>query len=338
MIESVSNFLKEKKRWVVTGAAGFIGSNIAEFLLNHGQEVIAIDNLSTGFEQNIELLSKVAESNKNSVFKFYKLDICEDKLPKNIFNSETHVLHQAALGSVPRSIENPIVSSNSNIMGFLNIIKLAQEQDVCSFVYASSSSVYGDIATKLKQENKLGNPLSPYALTKKINEDFAKIFKKTYGFNSIGLRYFNVFGPRQNPDGAYAAVIPKWLKKMLEHEKVEIYGDGSTSRDFCYIENVIYANIISAMSCKDIEQDVFNIAYGDNTSLNQLFGIIKEELLSRNINYTHEPIYREFRKGDVKESLANLAKSKNLIGYEGIASLKQGMKKTVEYYLNIYGT
>ena len=332
MNEILKKLLDQRKTWLITGAAGFIGSNICEFLLKNNQKVIAIDNFATGFKQNINFLENQQGIAKEN-FVFHDIAIESKDLDPKLFAEADYVLHQAALGSVPRSIVDPVSSCNANIHGFVNVMKKAVENDISAFVFASSSSVYGDIDAVTKTENELGKPLSPYALTKKINEDYSEMFSKIYGFNSVGLRYFNVFGPRQNPDGPYSAVIPKWIKKMLSNEDIEIYGDGTTSRDFCYIQNVIHANLLSAAKSNEIGVDFFNVAYGETTTLNELFQLIREELAEKGISYNKSPIYKDFRQGDVKHSLADLGKSKKILNYEGTVSLREGLKKTVEYYL-----
>jgi len=327
----LKNLLSDKKVWLVTGAAGFIGCNLAEFLLNNNQKVIAIDNFSTGNQKNINYLKQLESANNN--FNFLEIDITSHELPSEIFVDTDYVLHQAALGSVPRSIKDPISSCNSNVSGFVNMMKNSLDYEIKSFVFASSSSVYGDIPSLTKEEDKLGKPLSPYALTKKVNEEYSSMFYKTNKFKSIGLRYFNVFGPRQNPDGAYSAVIPKWIKQMINNEKITINGDGKTSRDFCFIQNVINANLLATAKISAIENDFFNVAYGETTSLNELFEILKNTLLEHGIKYSKKPEYVDFRQGDVKHSLANLAKTKSNLNYKGTISLEEGIKITAKFYV-----
>ena len=332
MKSEITTLLSKKNVWLVTGAAGFIGSNLVECLLKNNQKVIGIDNLSTGTQSNLDFLIDLA-ANKNDNFDFKKVDIMSENIPEGVFEGVDYVLHQAALGSVPRSIKDPISSCNSNVSGFVNMMKKSLDSDIKSFVFASSSSVYGDVQALVKKEDNVGEPLSPYALTKKINEQYSTMFYKTNGFKSIGLRYFNVFGPRQNPDGAYSAVIPKWIKKMINNEPIEIYGDGETSRDFCFIENVINANLLAAIKTESLNNDFFNVAYGETTTLNELFEILKDCLASQGVVYTKKPTYCSFRQGDVKHSLADLEKSKSKLGYDGEISLRDGIKSTVKYYL-----
>jgi UDP-N-acetylglucosamine 4-epimerase len=242
------------------------------------------------------------------------------------------VLHQAALGSVPRSIKDPISTNHSNIDGFLNMILAAKDSKVNSFVYAASSSTYGDLKTLPKVENKIGNPLSPYAVTKLVNELYADTFSRNYSFHSVGLRYFNVFGPRQNPNGSYAAVIPKWCTAMINDDEISINGDGSTSRDFCFIDNVVQANILSAIFKPEMHE-VFNVAVGDRTSLISLFSLIKESLLNQNVIYNHDPKYRDFREGDVLHSQADISKALKMLKYNPSHNISEGVKATVSWYL-----
>jgi UDP-N-acetylglucosamine 4-epimerase len=243
------------------------------------------------------------------------------------------VLHQAAIGSVPRSIENPLFSNAVNISGFLNVLDAAKNEEVKSFVYAASSSTYGDHADLPKVEDKIGNPLSPYGLTKYVNELYGDIFNRVYGFQSIGLRYFNVFGPRQDPDGAYAAVIPKWINLMLNQKEIFINGDGSTSRDFCYVENAVQANILAALAKPDANNNIYNIAVGERTSLNELVELLKESLKNNNFDYEKNSVYRDFRQGDVLHSLADITKAKLHLGYDPQFDVKLGLLATVQTYI-----
>ncbi len=321
------------KTWLITGVAGFIGSNLLERLLEINQNVVGLDNFSTGHESNlVEVKSNVNESVWNN-FNFIKGDINIYEDCKKSLEGVDYVLHQAALGSVPRSIKNPIKSNEVNISGFLNILQASKEKNVKSFVYASSSSVYGDNNTLPKVENNIGKPLSPYAFTKLANEIYAEIFSKIYDFSSIGLRYFNVFGRRQNPDGEYAAVIPKWISAMINQDEVNIFGDGLTSRDFCYIENVIQINILSATAAIK-KNKVYNVAFGEQTSLNELFEIIKHALLSNSKSVKTKPCYLDFRPGDVRHSLAQITKATSELGYNPEFNIRQGIEDAMPWYID----
>ena len=324
---------KNPKTWLVTGVAGFIGSNILEKLLQLNQNVIGLDNLSTGYMHNLNEVKLYVSESQWSKFSFVNGDISRIEDCKNVTKGVDHVLHQAALGSVPRSIEDPIQTNQSNINGFLNILVASKDADVSSFTYAASSSTYGDHEALPKVENNIGNPLSPYAITKYVNELYAEIFSKCYDFHSIGLRYFNVFGKRQDPNGAYAAVIPKWVNSMIANEQVFINGDGKTSRDFCYVENAVQANILSALSQKKSKNNVYNIAFGERTTLIDLFNSLKDELTKNQKDYILEPKYSEFREGDVRHSQADISKAKNMISYEPSYSLLDGIGEIIPWYI-----
>jgi len=319
--------------WLVTGCAGFIGSNLVEALLNLNQKVIGLDNFSTGHSSNIKNIELAVKKNNFKNFKFIEGDICDIRVCQSISKDVNYVLHQAALGSVPRSLLDPIKTNQVNISGFLNIMIAARDQGVDSLVYAASSSTYGDHPDLPKTEDKIGKPLSPYAVSKYVNELYADIFYKNFNFDSIGLRYFNVFGRRQDPNGAYAAVIPKWINAMQNMSSIQINGDGSTSRDFCYIDNVIQANLLAATACEESKNQVYNIAVGDSTSLNQLFKIITDILGDHKIHYSLEPKYADFREGDVKHSQANIDKAKKMLGYEPQFNVKDGLKLAISWYL-----
>lgn len=319
--------------WLVTGAAGFIGSNLVEELLKLDQKVIGLDNYSTGLESNLDKVRAEVLEQQWKKFNFLEGDICDEIFCKNAFKDVDHVLHQAALGSVPRSIKNPLDSSTTNINGFLNILNISKNTDVKSFTFASSSSVYGDHPILPKSEDNVGKPLSTYALTKAVNEDFSSVFALNYGFKSIGLRYFNVFGKRQNPDGDYAAVIPKWISSMLSDNNIQIFGDGTTSRDFCYIDNVVQINILAALAKQEAKNNIYNVAFGENTSLLELFLMLKKELRKYSIEYKLDPEYSGFREGDVRHSLADISKARKLLGYEPAYNIEQGLAKTLESYL-----
>ncbi len=322
------------KRWLVTGAAGFIGSNLVENLLKLDQEVVGLDNFSTGYRKNLDAIKPAVNAAQWSRFAFIEGDIRLMNICREGCTGADYVLHQAALGSVPRSVKDPNTSNESNVSGFLNMIVAARDADVKQFVYASSSSVYGDHPDLPKVENKIGNVLSPYAATKKFNEIYADIFARTYNFNPIGLRYFNVFGPRQDPDGAYAAVIPKWVAAILRNEQVGIFGDGETSRDFCYVLNVVQANLLAATTQnEEARNQVYNVAVGDRTTLNELYGHILDGLRKRDSKIPEQkPEYKDFRVGDVRHSLADVSKAKTLLGYEPTHTISQGLELALDWY------
>ena len=318
--------------WLITGAAGFIGSNLLEALLQLNQKVVGLDNFSTGHQHNLDQVQRIVTTAQWQNFRFMQADICNpDDCQKACFGVD-YVLHQAALGSVPRSLEDPITTNASNVTGFLNMLVAARNSKVKRFVYAASSSTYGDHPGLPKVEDQIGKPLSPYAVTKYVNELYADVFGKTFGLQSIGLRYFNVFGPRQDPEGAYAAVIPKWIASMVMGEPIYINGDGETSRDFCYIANVVQANLLAA-STQNTEavNQVYNIAVGDRTTLNELYTQLKHNLISSCPHLKDaQPLYREFRAGDVRHSLASIDKAKERLGYEPTHSIGQGLALTTQ--------
>ncbi len=328
---------KETHHWLVTGAAGFIGSHLVQFLLEYNQKVTAVDNFSTGLKSNIETLKHYHDQISNgSQFTFYNLDIRNYKDCLVITDDVDFILHQAAIGSVPRSIEDPFTTHDSNINGFLNIIHAAKENKVKSFVYASSSSVYGDSEDLPKKEDETGRPLSPYAVTKSVNEIYAMAFAKAYGFNSIGLRYFNVFGLRQDPEGQYAAVIPKWINSILRQEDLFINGDGSTTRDFCYIDNAVQANILATITDREEALNkVYNVAADHQITLIELYNTIKKNI-SNHIPTLEikEPIYRDFRPGDIMHSRADITMAKELLGYDVTMSVSQGLEQLVKMECN----
>ncbi len=325
---------RDPKRWLVTGSAGFIGSNLVEALLKLDQEVIGLDNFSTGFKKNIERLKARVNAGQWARYSFLEGDIRLKNICRQGCEDADYVLHQAALGSVPRSVADPNTSNESNVTGFLNMLVAARDANVKRFVYASSSSVYGDHPDLPKVEDKIGNVLSPYAATKKFNEIYADVFARTYDFKTVGLRYFNVFGPRQDPDGSYAAVIPKWVAAVIKQEEVFINGDGETSRDFCYIENVVQANLLSATTKNDDAlNQAYNVAVGGQTTLNELYKLILDGLRNRDSSIPEQkPTYRDFRVGDVRHSLADISKAKKLLGYEPSHSIKQGMDLALDWY------
>tara|TARA_B000000475_G_C15980563_1_gene440792 strand:- start:328 stop:1362 length:1035 start_codon:yes stop_codon:yes gene_type:complete len=327
---------KSPKQWVITGVAGFIGSNLLEALLRLDQSVVGMDNFSTGSQKNLDDVRENVSKEQWNRFFFNKGDILDSKLCQKICEDADYVLHQAALGSVPRSIEDPYTSNNSNITGFLNMLIAAKESNVTKFVYAASSSSYGDHPGLPKVESKIGNPLSPYAVTKLVNELYANVFKITYNFPSIGLRYFNIFGRRQSVDSAYAAVIPKWIGEILNNKVITINGDGKTSRDFTFIDNVIQANILSATS-KDPKAtgEVYNIAVGERTSLIEMYNFISKNIQSNLSSIKIEqPKFGDFRPGDVRHSHADITKANNLLGYQPSHNVEQGIKETVSWYLD----
>ena len=320
--------------WLITGVAGFIGSNLLESLLQLNQKVIGLDNFSTGQQRNLnEVQSTVAPALWQN-FSFMQGDICNLDVCQKACNGADYVLHQAALGSVPRSVEDPITTNASNVSGFLNMLVAARNSKVKRFVYAASSSTYGDNQDLPKVEDNIGKPLSPYAVTKYVNELYADVFGRTYGLESIGLRYFNVFGPRQDPEGAYAAVIPKWIASMIKGESVYINGDGETSRDFCYIANVVQANLLAASSPnKEALNQIYNIAVGGRTTLNELYAHLKQNLISSCPHLKDaQAVYREFRAGDVRHSLASIDKAREKLGYAPTQSMGQGVVLAMPWY------
>ncbi len=326
---------KTQKTWLVTGNAGFIGSNLTEFLLSNNQKVVGLDNFSTGYQHNVDdVLSQVGEKAANN-FKFIEGDIADFDTCVRACEGVDIVLHQAALGSVPRSIADPVTSNRSNITGFLNILTAAKDAGIKRFVYASSSSVYGDSRELPKVEERTGNILSPYAAMKMANELYGGVFKRTYGMETIGLRYFNVFGRRQDPNGAYAAVIPKWVDSLLTGEDVYINGDGETSRDFTYIDNVIQMNILSGLTDNsEAFGEAFNVAVGGRNTLSELYLLINKELNIHIESFDKkEAIHRDFREGDIRHSNANISKAQNLVGYAPTHDIYQGMEEAIEWYI-----
>ena len=326
--------------WLITGVAGFIGSNLLEKLLILNQKVVGLDNFDTGHQYNIdqaiEDASKKTGKNLSNNFKFINGDIRELSDCQQACNGVDYVLHQAALGSVPRSIEDPINTNRANIDGFLNMLVAAKDEKVKRFVYAASSSTYGDHPNLPKVEGEIGSPLSPYAVTKVVNELYANVFAKTYGFKTIGLRYFNIFGKRQDPNGAYAAVIPKWVAAILNKEDVFINGDGETSRDFCYIDNTVQMNLLAATTSNDDAIDqVYNVALNDRTSLNRLYQMIEDRLIQRTSGLKKKgPVYRDFRAGDVRHSQANIDKAQTLLDYQPKYMISEGLDEAMDWYVD----
>ena len=357
----------EPKIWLVTGVAGFIGSNLLETLLKLNQRVVGLDNFATGYQRNLDEVRSLVTSVQWANFRFIQGDIrsLEDcrramafplsdedpnlryparegggiphSLPLTPLLPVDYILHQAALGSVPRSVEDPITTNSVNIGGFLNMLVAARDAKVRRFVYAASSSTYGDHPGLPKVEDQIGKPLSPYAVTKYVNELYANIFASCYDFSSIGLRYFNVFGPRQDPNGAYAAVIPKWAAALLKREAVFINGDGETSRDFCYIDNAVQANLLAATAKDDASNQVYNVAVGNRTSLKQLFDYLKS-MLSPSACNGHDAnlSFRDFRPGDVRHSLADISKASRMLGYQPRYDVQQGLKISMDWYISMF--
>ena len=344
----------EPKTWLVTGVAGFIGSNLLEALLKLNQRVVGLDNFATGHQHNLDEVQSLVTPAQWRNFEFIQGDIRspEDCQRAMVFNRhpreggdpvnphpDTHpvdyILHQAALGSVPRSVADPITTNAVNVTGYLNMLVAARDAGVKRFVYAASSSTYGDHPALPKVEDTIGKPLSPYAVTKYVNELYADVFGKTYGLQSMGLRYFNVFGPRQDPNGAYAAVIPKWISSMIKNEPIYINGDGETSRDFCFIANVVQANLLAATTQNtEAVNQVYNVAVGDRTTLNELYAQLHSNLLPA---YPHlqdaQPVYRDFRAADVRHSLADISKAASHLGYAPTQRIGEGLALAMPWYI-----
>ena len=330
-----AELLADPKTWLITGVAGFIGSNLLEALLKLNQRVVGLDNFETGFRKNLERVRDLVQPDQWEKFLFYEGDIRNLDDCNKAADKVDYVLHQAALGSVPRSIENPVRTNDTNISGFLNMLVASREANARRVVYAASSSTYGDHPGLPKVEDIIGKPLSPYAVTKYVNELYADVFARCYGLESIGLRYFNVFGPRQDPDGAYAAVIPKWYGALLKSEPVFINGDGETSRDFCFIANVVQANILAATTSNaDAVNQIYNVALGDRTTLNDLFALIREQVArtGRDMS-TVQPKYRDFREGDVRHSQADIRKIQDRLGYAPTHPVGSGLQEATEFYV-----
>ena len=329
---------RDRATWLVTGAAGFIGSNLVEALLRGGQKVVGLDNFATGHQRNLDELQRLLPSEYSSNFRMVEGDIRDQATCQTVVEGVDYVLHQAALGSVPRSIDDPLTSHNANVTGFLNMLDAARQANVKRFAYAASSSTYGDSAELPKREERIGEPLSPYAVTKLVNELYAAVYARTYGFKATGLRYFNVFGPRQDPNGAYAAVIPKWVAAMIGDETVTINGDGLTTRDFCYVANAVQANIRAALAPDEAQGEVYNVAVGGRTSLLDLFGMIREGLSEHQIHYRREPVMGPFRRGDVRDSQASIEKAERLLGYQPTHDVSGGLADALPWYLNFFRT
>ena len=320
--------------WLVTGAAGFIGSNLVEALLGLNQKVTGLDNFSTGHRHNLDLVHKAVGDRAWQNFRFIKGDIRELAECAHACEGVDYVLHEAALGSVPRSIHDPILTNANNVTGFLNMLVAARDAKVKRFVYAASSSTYGDSPTLPKVESSIGRPLSPYAVTKYVNELYAEVFARCYHIETIGLRYFNVFGKRQDPNGAYASVIPQWIAALINDQPVKINGDGHTSRDFCYIDNVVQANLLAAL-CDDPDavNQVYNVALNERTSLNELYEILRSELVETFPRlHAHRPQHGPFREGDVRHSQADINKAATLLGFAPTHRIREGLRETIGWY------
>jgi UDP-N-acetylglucosamine 4-epimerase len=321
--------------WLITGVSGFIGSNLLEALLKLNQNVVGLDNFETGFQHNLDQVSELVTPEQLANFNFIEGDIRKLKDCQKACSNVDFVLHEAALGSVPRSIKDPIKTNMANIDGFLNMLVASKDAKVKRFVYAASSSTYGDHPNLPKVENKIGNPLSPYSVTKVVNELYAQVFARTYGFKTIGLRYFNIFGKRQTPNGAYAAVIPKWIDAIKKGEAVYINGDGTTSRDFCYIDNAVQMNLLAATTTNpDAKNQVYNVAVGDRTTLNSLFALLRDNLTNHGVNTDAQPVYRDFRAGDVRHSQADIGKAQRLLGYTPTHRLTEGIVQAMPWYVS----
>jgi UDP-N-acetylglucosamine/UDP-N-acetylgalactosamine 4-epimerase len=330
-----ADLAKSSRQWLITGAAGFIGSNLLQALLELDQHVVGFDNFATGHRENLQEVEHCVTPDQWRRFRFIEGDIRDPDACRHACDGVDFILHQAALGSVPRSIEDPITTNSVNVGGFLEILSAARSAGVKRFVYAASSSTYGDHPGLPKVESLIGKPLSPYAVTKFANELYADVFWSTYGFPSIGLRYFNIFGARQDPNGPYAAVIPKWIAALIHNEPVYINGDGETSRDFCYVANAVQANLLAATTADTAAvNQVYNVAVGQRTSLNELFEHLRTMLAPR---FAHlagsSPVHRDFRAGDVRHSLADISKAHRLLGYEPTHTASKGLSEAMEWYL-----
>jgi UDP-N-acetylglucosamine/UDP-N-acetylgalactosamine 4-epimerase len=338
--EVLSQLTRQPRHWLVTGAAGFIASNLVEFLLRHGQRVTGLDDFSTGHRHNLDEVRTLVGGEAWARFQFIEGSVARlDDCQRAVRDVEL-ILHQGAIGSVPRSIEQPLETHAANVTGTLNLLFAAKEAGVPRFVYASSSSVYGDAPELPKVEDRIGNCLSPYAVSKLADELYADVFCRCYGLTAVGLRYFNVFGPRQDPNGAYAAVIPKWIAAFLEEQPIEINGDGETSRDFCHIANVVQANVLAAgRPLPPSTHAVYNIAVGERTTLNELFTLIQSSLVGLDVPASvraARPVYRDFRAGDVRHSLADISAARRDLGYAPTHDVHRGMAETIAWYVADY--
>lgn len=321
--------------WLITGVAGFIGSNLLEALLNLNQKVVGLDNFSTGYRHNLEQVRELVGEEAWLNFSFIEGDIRQLDVCRKACSDVDYVLHEAALGSVPRSIHDPILTNENNISGFLNLLVASRDAPVKRFIYAASSSTYGDHPALPKVESVIGRPLSPYAVTKYVNELYADVFSRCYGIESIGLRYFNIFGPRQDANGAYAAVIPQWIAALIRNQSLYINGDGETSRDFCFIENAVQANLLAAMAENSAAvNQVYNVAINERTSLNQLYAMMRALLLEKFPHLQkHRPEYADFREGDVRHSQADISKAGKMLGFEPTHRVNEGLKQALDWYV-----
>jgi UDP-N-acetylglucosamine/UDP-N-acetylgalactosamine 4-epimerase len=324
----------QPRTWLITGVAGFIGSHLLEALLKLGQRVVGIDDFSTGSRKNLDEVQSLTGTDLWNNFHLLKGSVCDLELCRKAVHGADLVLHEAGFVSVPQSIEDPVACNRTNVDGFVNMLTAAREAGVQRFVYASSSAVYGDDATMPKAEEKTGAPLSPYGASKWIDEIYAGVFFKNHGFGAIGLRYFNIFGPRQNPAGGYAAVIPKWITSLAKNEPCVINGDGGITRDFCHIDNVVQANILAALSSGEAGGQVFNVAYGARSTLLELHSLIAQKLTAWNLPVPPEsPVYHAFRAGDILHSGADISKIRRELGYEPSVDLDAGLENTIGWYL-----
>jgi UDP-N-acetylglucosamine 4-epimerase len=329
----LARLASEPHTWLVTGVAGFIGSNLLETLLKLDQRVVGLDNFATGHRRNLDEVQGLVTRGQWNNFRLIEGDIRNLADCRTACEGIDYVLHQAALGSVPRSLEDPILTNSANITGFLNMLVAARDAKVKSFTYAASSSTYGDHPALPKVEENIGKPLSPYAVTKYVNELYADVFSRCYGFDTIGLRYFNVFGPRQDPNGAYAAVIPKWTAALLEGKEIYINGDGQISRDFCFVANAVQANLLAATADRPgVRNQVYNVAVSDRTTLNTLFALLRENLREYGVSSEVNPVCRGFRAGDVLHSQADIGKARRFLGYAPTHTLAMGIRETASWY------
>ncbi|MBA4115779.1 MAG: NAD-dependent epimerase/dehydratase family protein [Rubrobacter sp.] len=332
--EAKSCLRNAPRTWLITGVAGFIGSNLLEALLKLGQRVVGLDNMSTGHPRNLEDVRLCVGKRAWTRFELIGGDTTSPEDCVAAARGVDYVLHHAALGSVSRSVSDPIGTNRANVDGFLNVLSASRDAGVARFIYASSSSVYGDHRELPKVEGRIGRPLSPYAVSKYANELYAEVFARAYGIEAIGLRYFNVFGPRQDPAGPYAAVIPRWLTSLPRGEEVHVHGDGETSRDFCYVENAVQANILAAVAGGAAVNQVYNVAFAGRTTLNELFVLLRDLVAEVEPDAARaKPIYRDFRAGDVRHSLADISKARELLGYEPAHSVRDGLAETMAWYL-----
>ncbi|WP_150125254.1 NAD-dependent epimerase/dehydratase family protein [Aquaspirillum sp. LM1] len=329
----------QPRTWLVTGCAGFIGSNLLEALLRLGQTVVGLDNFSTGHQRNLDEVRELVDAEAWQRFRFIEGDIRQPDDCAQAVAGVDYVLHQAALGSVPRSLDDPWNTHDNNINGFLRLLIASRDAGVKRFVYAASSSTYGDHPGLPKVEDVIGNPLSPYAVTKYVDELYGDVFARAYGVSAVGLRYFNVFGPRQDPNGAYAAVMPMWFAALLKQEAVYINGDGETSRDFCFVGNAVQANLLAATApALPKGHEVFNVAVGDRTTLNQLYAAIREQVARwQPAAAAMQPVYRDFRAGDVRHSQADIGKATSLLGYTPTHRVAEGLDIAAPWYAQLFG-